>query len=349
MSETHPQLKYDAILRFQRFKHRAAINDLLSMITGNSRDLVKFDEVAQRIKARQRRERGIQNIPLEQIIGSVGRYQDFTRTFLPRPNIKQERWITMDALLNGPVGLPPIELYKMGEVYFVRDGNHRISVARANRLDTIEAYVTEIETDVDLTLNDFERDQWIIKAEEKEFLDETSLNILRPNHNIHFTEPGRYEILLRHIHVHHYFLGEEAEREGKVEQIPFQVALESWYDTVYMPIVCAIREFDLPKHFPKRTEADIFLWIAHHRERLSYHYALAPLSPDVAVQTFAETHSELPCENAIQEIRQMLKRIFGSEEMPLGMSAEDFEELRARHDAGEVSISEAEEKIQAEA
>lgn len=69
----NPQLKVNAIQRFHRFRYRAAVNDLLSLITGNSRDLVKFDEVAQRIKARQRTERGIQNRALEQIIGSVGR------------------------------------------------------------------------------------------------------------------------------------------------------------------------------------------------------------------------------------------------------------------------------------
>ncbi|MEM7130939.1 MAG: hypothetical protein AAF702_31750 [Chloroflexota bacterium] len=346
MSEMNPQLKAMAIQRFQRIRNRAEVNDLLSMITGGNRDLVKFDEVAQRIKARQQREIGIQNIPLKQIVGSVGRYRDFTRTFLPRSSINQERWTTIDTFLNGSVGSPPVDLYKMGEVYFVRDGNHRVSVARANGLDTIEAYVTEVAIDIPLTLNDFDRDQWIMKTEQKEFLQKTFLDTLRPEQDVRFTEPGRYKILLRHMEVHYYFLGEEAKQAGSLKEIEWQDAIVSWYDTVYMPVVDKIRESGLLTHFPKRTEADLFLWISHHRERLSHHYKLAPLSPDVAVSTFAETHSERPLENAVQGLRQGIQRVLGREKVPPGMTPEEFEELRARHDAGEVSLSEAEEQNQ---
>jgi hypothetical protein len=130
-----------------------------------------------------------------------------------------ERWARVDAIMHSLEGYLPIELYKIGEVYFVRDGNHRVSVARANGLTHIEAYVTEIETDVDLTLDDFERDQWIIKIERADFLKRTQLDELRPGNNVALTEPGRYRILLRHIAVHQYFRNLDLERAGSEERL----------------------------------------------------------------------------------------------------------------------------------
>jgi len=170
-------------------------------------------------------------------------------------------------------------------------------------------------------------------------LTKTHLDSLRPDQHIEFTEPGRYEILLRHIEVHRYFKGRETD-----DDVTWEIAVKSWYDTVYTPVVDAINQHHLLEHFPTRTEADLFLWISHHRERLSVHYELAPLSPDEAVSTFAEANSELPIEHAVQEIRHSMQRIFGRDEIPPGMSEEEFAELRRRHDAGELSVSEAEEQ-----
>lgn len=342
MSAVDSRLHQEGLTRFQRFQARAQVSDLLSRVTGSTnRDLVQFDEVAKRIKARQRFEKGIQNVPLENIVGSVGRYLDFTRTFMPRAAINKERWIRVDAEVNGSLGTYPIDLYKIGEVYFVRDGNHRVSVARANNFETIEAYVTEIATNVPLTASDFERDQWIIKIERQEFLAQTNLDALRPEQQIEFTEPGRFEILLRHIEVHRYFKGQETP-----DPVTWEDAVNSWYDTIYMPVVNAINEQRLLEHFPSRTEADLFLWISHHRERLSAHHELAPLSPEMAVSTFAETNSELPIEHAVKGLRQGINRMFGGDDIPPGMSDDEFTELRRRHDAGELSLGEVNEQTE---
>nr|HMN30788.1 hypothetical protein [Caldilineaceae bacterium] len=115
----------------------------------------------------------------------------------------------------------------------------------------------------------------------------------------------------------------------------------SWYDSVYMPVVEAIRKYDLLKEFSRRTEADLYLWIAYHRERLAREYDLAPLDPDTAVQTFASLHDDNFLARTWKGLMQGFHRLF-VDEIPLGMSEEEFEELRARHDAGEISISEAE-------
>lgn len=337
-------VQYESLEKFRRNVSKAQIADLMAKMTGGKVDLLSYDEVAKRIKSRQQIEMGTQMIPLDKIVGSVGRYRDFTRTFLPRAGVSPERWARVDAVMNSLEGFPPIEVYKIGDVYFVRDGNHRVSVARANGLTHIEAYVTEIPTDVPLHMEDFERDQWIIKIERAEFLKETKLDEIRPGHGIEFTEPGRYQILLRHIQVHQYLRNLDLAREGSDHRLSWEEAVASWYDNVYLPVVEAIRRHRLLESFPSRTEADLYLWIAHHREQLAQRYGLAPLSPDAAVSTFAEVHSERPLEQAVRTLKFGLHKALGDLDKPLGMSDEEFAEARARYEAGERTLAEAEQQ-----
>lgn len=341
-------LSYDSLEKYRRNVGKAQVADLMAKMTGGNVDLVSYDEVAKRIKARQQIEMGTQMAPLDKIVGSVGRYRDFTRTFLPRAGVNPERWARVDAAMHSMEGFPPIEVYKIGDVYFVRDGNHRVSVARANGLTHIEAYVTEIPTDVPLHMEDFERDQWLIKIERTEFLKETQLDVIRPDHGIELTEPGRYQTLLRHIQVHQYLRNLDLERAGSDHRLTWEEAVASWYDHVYLPMVEAIRSHELMSSFPKRTEADLYLWIAFHREQLAKCYGLAPLSPAAAVATFAEVHSERPLEQAVRTLKFEWHRVLGYLDKPLGMSEEEFIESRARHAAGERTLAEAESEEQAQ-
>ncbi|RIK39297.1 MAG: hypothetical protein DCC55_18480 [Chloroflexi bacterium] len=335
-----PQQQVSAREHYARNVQRAQIADMLGLITGRNTDLVSFEEVARKLKARQQVEIGTQMVPLNKIVGSVGRYRDFTRTFLPRASANPERWIRLDAAVNALETVPPVELFKIGDVYFVRDGNHRVSVARANGVSHIEARVTEVKTPIPLTVDDFERDQWLIKAERADFMARTRLDELRPESDIQVTEPGRYEIMLHHIEVHRYLRDQELARSGQ-PPLTWEEAVCSWYDWVYMPVIEAIRRYDLLTDFPHRTEADLYLWIAYHRERLAREYDLAPLDPDTAVQTFASLHDDNLLARTWKGLMRSFHRLF-VDEIPLGMSEEEFEELRARHDAGELSISEAE-------
>ncbi len=300
---------HDSSERFRRSHSAAQIQDLLGLIRGKTTDLVSYEEVARRVKAYQQIEIGSQMIPLGQIVGSVGRYRDFTREFLPRTNISKERWLRVDQVLNSQTGYPPIEVYKIGEVYFVRDGNHRISVARANGLTHIEAYVTEVRTDIPLTLDDFERDEWLLKIERLEFLERTQLDVLRPDNNVVITEPGRYRILLRHIFVHQYLRNLDLEREGSDWRIStWADAVMSWYDNVYTPVMFAVRTQGLLDQFPNRTEADMYLWITHHREELASLYDLAPLTAEEAVSTFAEIYDDRLLQRAYKNMKYTLMR-----------------------------------------
>lgn len=328
--------------RYRRQMNKAQMSDLLGLISGGQKELVKYDEVAKRLRARQQIDLGVQHVPLKKIVGSVGRYHDFTRSFLPRSGADEERWVKLDTAMNALESLPPVELYKIGDAYFVRDGNHRISVARANGLSHIEAYVTEVKSDIPITAEDFDHDEWLLKTERAEFLKDAKLDELRPDNNFVLTEPGRYPIVLRHIETHRYLRNQELERAGDPHRLSWKEAVESWYDNIYLPVADAIRKYDLLKNFPNRTEADLYLWITYHREELARDYGLAPLSPEESVATFAEAYSGRPVEQVVKDIRLGLHKAVGDKDRPLGMSEAEVEKSKSRRAAGEVPLSEAE-------
>lgn len=286
--------------KFGRLRSRSLIRSLLRIFTQKPDEtLLSFDQVQQLLRSRQEIDRGTQIIPIDSIVGSVGRYRDFDRAFLPLDGADQARWERLDVAVNELRNLPPIDVYKIGDVYFVRDGNHRVSVAKANGLTTLEAHVTEIAARVPLT-PDVDVDDLIIKTEYANFLEQTHLDETRPDEAIELTEPGRYQILLNHINVHRYYLGLQWQREFSLEE-----AAASWYDTVYLPVVRAIRETGILKEFPERTEADLYLWIAYHRERLRKRYGV--MLPDKAVaEDLAEKFSGRPFARLVKTVERTL-------------------------------------------
>ena len=252
-----------AIHDFQSARQRAAVQEILARIKGKSTQLLSYEEVAEKLKLRSRTERGIQHIPLQAIVGSVGRNTDFTRTFLPRRADDQERWANVKAVfMEAGAGLPPIEVYKVGEVYFVVDGNHRVSIARQEKFTTIEARVIEFKTDITLT-PDVQPDDLIIKAEYIEFLNNTHITDLRPNVDLSVTSCCQYDKLIEQICVQECLL-ERSRKSG----IPFQDAVEDWYDNVYIPLAETIRDRGLLRWFPDRTITDLYLWISENRAAL---------------------------------------------------------------------------------
>lgn len=251
-----------AIQDFRQARNQADLQELLNRLTGESNQLLSYDEVRHTLGVQSSAERGIQDIPLNAIIGSVGRYSDFTRDFLPRKEINPERWARVKMAASGLIGLPPIEVYQIGSAYFVKDGNHRVSVARRLGATFIQAYVTEVHSRVPLT-PDVQPDDIILIAEYNNFLEKTRLDELRPQADLRATIPGQYQVLLEHINVHHYYMGLDLQRE-----VLYQEAVTHWYDAVYLPVVNIIREQAVLHRFPGRTETDLYLWIAEHRAHI---------------------------------------------------------------------------------
>jgi hypothetical protein len=290
-------------------------------------------------------------VKLNQIVGSVGRYREFTNTFLPRPQVMLDRWVAVDMTMNSLRGLPPVELYKIGDGYFVIDGNHRISVARANRLKDLEASVIEWQTRIHFTVDDFRSGRWLLKAAYNDFLAQTKLDQLRPQQQLDVTNAQHYQTLLQHIEVHRYLTNHANSRSWggcKGRTLSWEEAAVSWYDTVYMPLVEAMRAHKLQAQFPKRTETDLYVWITEHREEVAEQYCLAPLDPATAVATFAANRSERALQRLGFALQHTARRFWhwGLEQakLPPGLSEHEFCALRLRHDAGELSIAEARHK-----
>ncbi len=251
-----------AIQDFKRARKQAVLQQLMARLTGKSVELLAYDEVHDALQVTGHIDRGLQEIPLESIVGSVGRYKDFTRDFLPRNDSNEERWTRIKTAVLDMKGYPPIEVYQIGDAYFVIDGNHRVSVARQIGNELISAYVTEVQTRISLTVED-KPDEVIAKARYLEFLKDTGLDGLRPECNLLMTFTGQYRLLCSQINWHHDRLTEQ-----QSESVSWETAVSSWYDAVYMPVIKLIREQGLMRNFHKRTETDIYVLMYKHRETL---------------------------------------------------------------------------------
>jgi hypothetical protein len=300
MSTIHGQTAAD----FERAHNRAFFRKLFAIIAGRSDEvkLLSFDEVKEKLGWRNEHYIGLRTVPVAAIVGSVGRYRDFDRAFLPVQRATRRRWQSIDEAYYRDVSLPPVQLYKVGDVYFVRDGNHRVSVAREKGVMFIDAEVIECETSVPLT-PDVTVDDLDAIAEYADFLDWSRLDRLRPDQDIHFTIPGGYDQLREHISVHRYYLG--LERKAPV---PLEEAVLSWYDNLYMPVARLAREENFLDKFPNRSEADLYLWIMDHLYFLRQRYGEAVDAEDAAAD-FAEHFGRQPLLETLRERLTALSRI----------------------------------------
>ena len=183
---------------YSRARFKAFINSIRSAISGAPNRLLSYDDVKEKLHLGGPISRGVQTVRVEQIAGSLNRYHEFDRAFLPLEEQTADRWQNVDRAFYQDVSLPPVLLYKVGEVYFVIDGNHRVSIARQEGAPSIEARVIEVQTSVPLT-PDIQPDDLIVKAEYADFLDQTQIMGLRPNVDLSLTVPGGYEKLLEQI------------------------------------------------------------------------------------------------------------------------------------------------------
>ena len=252
----------------ERARLLADVHDFLSVLRGMNNELTPFDWV-RHLAPEGEFQLGVQAIPVDHIIGSVDRYREFDRYYLPKEKYLDERWVGVrTAQLEGKE-LPPIQVYKVGELYFVKDGNHRVSVARRQGQAYINANIIELNVTVPPEEGDTLKDM-IIKGEYAQFLRATNLDRVSPHHKeILFTKPGRYAKLTEHIKARRYYLDL---KPGRERPVTWEEAVESWYRRLYSRIVENIEAHDVMHRFPGRTEADLYLWIMDHRYFLSEKY-----------------------------------------------------------------------------
>ena len=304
---------------FRQARRQASLEEIKARLTGKSVELLSYEEVRQKLGLEGGVPRGVHDIPLDAIVGSVGRYADFTRSFLPRQDSDQERWTRVDLAASSPEGVPPIVVYQIGEAYFVLDGNHRVSVARRAGAAFIQANVIQVHSRVTLS-PDVQPDDLIIKAEYADFLGRTRLDELVPGADLTVTAPGQYQVLLEHIEIHSATL---CESDGDV---PDADAVKSWYDQVYWPVVQTIRELGLLRDFPARTETDLYLWLAEHRSALQQELGWQ-VTPEMAALNLAEQFGSRPG-RFVARVGQRLLDLAVPDELESGPQPGEWREAR---------------------
>ena len=267
---------------FNRARNKAMLSKISNFMEATRDNLLSFNTVKEILKPRSEIYRGMQEVPIKKIIGSEGRYRDFNRYFFPRSEFMRSRWESIDRARLRDVSLPAIRLYELGGVYFVRDGNHRVSVARYQGAEEIDAEVISLSTEIEITpsMTTEELSASVIAYEKKMFYEKTSFAELT-GYELNFTQPGRYDEIYNHIQVHKYFLNQNQE-----EEIPFEEALISWFHFVYIPIIEIIKEENISANFPGRSLGDLYVWIIQH-----WYYLKKDHGMDVPVKEAVEDFS----------------------------------------------------------
>jgi hypothetical protein len=249
---------------FSRARRRAFLRRIGAYLRKDpgSNQLLSFDEVKSALGAVEQVYLGMRTVEVAKIVGSVGRHRDFDRAFLPSKGDLGARWKRIDEMMHRAEELPPISLYKIGDAYFVRDGNHRVSVARQQGVEMIDAEVIELRSRVPIDSAITARDL-LHKLEQRRLLERLPIDRVLPEIRVELSDVSDYRRLATHIEAHGFRLSQLWKRYVSPEE-----ALRDWYEYQYSPIAEMIREERVLEAFPDRTELDLYLWIVNHRERL---------------------------------------------------------------------------------
>ena len=257
--------RFQAQEDFSKARNKAWINEMQHVMHPDKKRLLSLNDVKKILKPKNEVYVGLKTVPIKKIVGSEGRYNDFDNHFLPRSNELKQRWVNVDQAHLSDIILPPIQLYELGGLYFVRDGNHRVSVAKAQGVEFIDAEVISLQSEVQLP-PDVRLDTLlaeVIRYEKRVFYNETHFGDLTDYWDLDFTATGRYDVIYNHILVHKYYMNEQQHTE-----INFNDALISWFKTVYLPVIAVIDKYKLLSDFKNRTKSDIYVWIVKHWDRL---------------------------------------------------------------------------------
>ena len=291
---------------FRRARSKAAMQRFWAGIKGRSLDLLPYDEISTKLRAVSQTDRGVRQVPLKDIIGSVSRIQDFDRNFLPLRDDDMDRWAKVKTAMTSPLaqGVPPVSLYQIGDAYFVIDGNHRVSIAKEMGMETIEAYVTETQTKVPIS-STLTSDELILKTAYVNFLEDTRIDQILPGVDFSLKLVENYPLLKEHITVHQYYMGIDKERP-----VSFEEAAIHWYETLFFPVVASIESSGLHHAFRDLTLTDLYLWLLDHQQTLQQDLGIA-LKPENVLDYTADKEgikAEAGWSPAEEQIMQILLR-----------------------------------------
>jgi hypothetical protein len=281
-----------------------------------------FKEEQEKEEAFDTRDRGIREVPLDRIVGSVDRYLDFDKRFRIGPHLPPDRLKTIkNAMLRGK-SISPVKLYQIKKEYYVVDGNHRVAAAKEIGYGEIRAHIIEFIPSKESLENR-------IYHEKAQFDDLTQLP-----YTIELTELGEYGHLMEQISRHRDFL----ESEG-AEAVSMQKAARDWYLTIYRPLVAIIRKGKLIEHFPHRTLADLYAYVAFHQwvkkdQKLKFGIGINELVP-LEMEAFRKKMAHLKATEYPEMLRELtafvLVNVSAKKELRIVDKLFDLEEVEEVH------------------
>jgi hypothetical protein len=248
----------DAQFDFGRARRRRALSQIAARLRRQSdlTAILPFDEVVRALGRRGERNLGLQTIPLDSIVGTVDRSREFDRRFRPTSGRVRPRWERINTAQRKGQPMPPIDVYRIRDLHFVRDGHHRVSVARALGYDDIDAYVTEIITELgagrEITLRELP-----LKSHQRLFFERVPLPA-DARTEIKLSDEWRYAALAESVEAWGFRASQD-----RGELMSRSEVAESWYDDEYRPVVEMLREAELIR--PGMTETEAYMRVSHLR------------------------------------------------------------------------------------
>ena len=254
----------DAQDDFQRARRRQVMSQLARRLSRDSRDvdvILPFDEVVDALGRVEERYVGLQTIDLDSILGTVdrGAHGGFDRQFRPTTARVRARWERIANAARRGESLPPISVYRIGDVHFVRDGHHRVSVARALGREVIDAYVVEVVTRIGAERSLLIRDL-PLKSHERLFYERAPLPA-RGRDRISLTDPWRYALLAEMVEAWGF-----RAMQDRAEFIDRRTAARLWFEEDYVPISDMVRDAGMVE--AGETETDAYMRIVGQRYQL---------------------------------------------------------------------------------
>jgi hypothetical protein len=246
---------------FTRARRQQVLSRLAAWLRREPDDvniMLPFDEVIDALGMMSERRLGLQTIRLDSIVGSVDRTRDFDRRFRPTSGRVRERWQRLALAQRRGEAIPPIDLYRVGDLHFVKDGHHRVSVAHALGLDSIDGYVTEVITRINSKGIRY-RGDLIVKDYRRLFLERVPLTG-QARAEVVVSDPWDYAVLGENVEAWGFRLMQD---EGAFLDRP--TVARRWYDEEYVPVVKMLRQAEM---VGDRTEAEAYMWVAGERYRL---------------------------------------------------------------------------------
>lgn len=251
----------DAENDFLRARRRQVLSRLAAWLRRQPDDvniMLPFDEVVAALGRTGERRLGLQVITLDSIVGSVDRSREFDRRFRPTSGQVRERWQRLALAQRRGESIPPIEVYRVGDMHFVVDGHHRVSVAHALGLKTIDAYVTEVMTRLSPGGIRY-RGDLLVKDYRRIFLDRVPL-LGEARRAVLLTDPWDYAELAESVEAWGFRLMQD---EGRY--LDRLTVAQRWYDEEFVPVVRMLRQAGM---IETQTEAEAYMWVACERYRL---------------------------------------------------------------------------------